>query len=485
MKADYLIAIFITLFVSNVFPQEVIVDTDRGIRVREIKKDLNGDVIIAVEFIGEGFFLKGGLIKVTENLDTTIFVIDDTLNKVNIQDLLITKNNKYIVSATERIVGDTCGGVFNRYSFFVYDENFNLLDFKRYMTPVTCVKQPIVLSQRDDGRIFGMSIEPNYTFIMEINEQGDTLRTFFSNADSTKGYRTRLLKSNKGNVAFYTFLDKFYENPDKWTVVTVDTSLNFTFTPVFYSNSKKPRYIRANWLNDSIYVIGCDIGVPGGKAYHGDIFVFEANANQNHQDLGTFVHFDRPDTTDQIVFNAPTYTNQSNIFVGSWRASNPGASYNGRYMVGLVDENMNMKGMKSLGKNGYQYDMMGMQATDDGGCIVAGTVHDNANAPEYDFDLFIRKIDPGLIVGAAENTTDPYDSDYSIYPNPGNSELHIFSIHKSDIEILSLQGTKIAKKHLKANEDNIIDMWKFPSGVYLLRLTDEKGHSEILKWEKL
>ncbi len=479
--------LFLGVFRFYGISQEIIIDTDRGILTRNIKKDLNGDVIIAVNFIEEEFFLKGGLIKVTEDLDTTIKIIDDTLNKASIYNLLITQNNRYIVSAAERIVGDTCYGVFNRYSFFVYDENFNLLSFRRYMSPVNCVECPMVLSQRDDGRIFGMSLTPDFLFFVEINEQVDTLRTYFNDEDSVRGSRTHLLKANKDGVAFYTFLDKFYENPDKWTVVTVDTSFNFTFTPVFYSDSicKKPRTIRARWLNDSIYVIGCDVGVSGDKFYKGDIFVFEANANQNHQDLGTFVHFYRPDTTDQIACNGPTYTNKDNIYVGSWRASNPGASYNGRYMVGMVDDNMNMKGMKSLGKDGYQYDMEVMQATDDGGCIVSGTVHDNANAPEYDFDLFIRKLMPDDLVNVAENTSDPYDSDYEISPNPGTNELNINTARKGvEIRIVNMAGKEVMRKKLGDTFLNTIDVSKLHSGNYILQFQDKEGYEESIKWIK-
>ncbi len=489
-KFSHIISILLFLGISHIsgISQEIIIDTDRGIEPRETKADLNGDVIITAKIIEEGYFLKGAIIKVTEDLDTTVKVIDDTLHKVSIYDLLITQNNRYIVSAIERIVGDTCYGEFNRYSFFIFDENLNLLNFKRYLSPVTCTRSPIVLTQRDDGRIYGMSLTPDFLFLLEINEQGDTLQTFFSDADSIKGGRLKLLKSNKEGVAFYAFLNRFYENTDKWTVLTVDTSLNFIFTPVIYSNSvnEVPRAMRFKWLNDSIYVITSDIGFSNDKYYKGDIFVFEANANQNHQDLEPYVHFYRPDTTDQISFNGPTFTNKDFIYVGSWRASNPGASFNGRYMVGVVDENMNMKAMKSLGKDGYQYDMIAMQATDDGGCIVTGTVHDNANAPEYDFDLFIRKLMPDDLVNVAENTSDPYDSDYEIFPNPGKNKINIFSINKNIIvEILSPGGKALLKKQFIENEVNRIDMQGFPTGVYLIRITDDKGHSEISKWVKL
>jgi hypothetical protein len=320
MKAGniYLFLLQLLIISNNLYSQEIIIDTDRGIQPRETGRDMNGDIIITAELIEEGWFLKGAIIKVTEDLDTTMKVIDDTLHKVSIYDLLITQNNKYIVSATERIVGDTCYGEFNRYSFFIFDEDLNLLNFKRYLSPATCTRAPIVLSQRDDGRIFGMSLSPNFLFLLEINEQGDTLQTFFNDADSVRGGRLKLLKSNREDVAFYGFLNRFYENPDKWTVLTVDTSLNYTFTPVIYSNSvnKLPRAMRFKWLNDSIYVITSDIGFSNNKYYKGDIFVFKANANQNHQDLEPYVHFYRPDTTDQIAFNGPTYTNKDFIYVG-------------------------------------------------------------------------------------------------------------------------------------------------------------------------
>ncbi len=490
MKFRYIYLLsFVLILLSGVtvFSQEIRVDTDRGIMSRGMKKDLNGDVIIAVEYIEEGWFFKGGLIKVTPELDTTILIIDDTLNKVTIYDLLITQNNNYIVSACERIVGDTCYGIYNRYSFFVYDEDFNLLSFRRYMSPVSCERPMMKLTQRDDGRIFGMSLNPGFLFMIEINEQGDTLKTFFEQNYNVQGTRTKLLKSNKESVAFYGFMDKFTGPIDEWTVITVDTSLSYTFTPVTYSDPQctMPSLLRPEWLNDSIYIISCDIGFSGDKYYKGDIFVFEANANQNHQDLGTFVHFYRPDTTDQVAYNGPTFTEKDKIYVGSWRASNPGASYNGRYMVGMVDEDMNMKGMVSLGKDGYQYDMESMQATDDGGCILAGTVHDNANAPDYDYDLFIRKIMPDQIVSVAEQTEDPNDSDYFICPNPGNDKLNINTARKGvELKIVDLSGKTFYEKRLENIFLNTVDVNTLPPGIYLLHFKDNEGYEESIKWIK-
>ena len=487
IKHIYLFLLLLLIIINRLYSQELIIDTDRGIQPRETGRDMNGDVIITAELIEEGYFLKGAIIKVTEDLDTTMKVIDDTLHKVGIFDLLITQNNRYIVSAIERIVGDTCYGEFTRYSFFIFDEDLNLISFRRYMSPVPCTRSPIVLSQRDDGRIFGMRLTSSFLFLLEINEQGDTLQTFFSDADSIKGKRLKLLKSNKEGVAFYGFLNRFYENSDKWTVLTVDTSLNFTFTPVIYSNSvnKVPRAMRFKWLNDSIYVITSDIGFSNDKYYKGDIFVFKANANQNHQDLEPYVHFYRPDTTDQISFNGPTFTNKDFIYVGSWRASNPGASFNGRYMVGVVDENMNMKAMKSLGKDGYQYDMVAMQATDDLGCIVIGTRHDNANAPPTDWDIFIRKIMPDEIVEVAEHTEDPYDSDYFIYPNPGSDELNINTARKEvELRIVDIAGKEVMRRKLNDTFLNTLNVTQLPSGNYLLQFKDREGYQESLKWIK-
>jgi hypothetical protein len=216
-----------------------------------------------------------------------------------------------------------------------------------------------------------------------------------------------------------------------------------------------------------------------------DLLVYKANANQNHEIVGTPLYISRPDTSDTPAVNTPTFVDLDHIYVGSWRGSSPGASYNGRYMVCMIDENLNLLGMKSLGKDGYQYDMVAMQATDDLGCLLTGTVHDNANAGEHDWDIFIRKIMPDEIVEVAEHTEDPYDSDYFVYPNPGKNKLNINTARKGvRLSITDINGKEVSVTGLAGTFLNTLDVSTLPSGTYILRFIDTEGFRETIKWIK-
>jgi hypothetical protein len=141
--------------------------------------------------------------------------------------------------------------------------------------------------------------------------------------------------------------------------------------------------------------------------------------------------------------------------------------------------------MKSLGRDGYQYEMHCMQATDDLGCMVSGTVHDNAHAPSYDWDMFIRKIMPGDIVDVAEHTEDPYDSDYFIYPNPGSNYLKINTARKGvELKIFNTAGNLVSTHDLAEGFGRQITTGHLEAGIYILHFTDREGFSEKLSWIK-
>jgi len=320
---------------------------------------------------------------------------------------------------------------------------------------------------------------------MEITELGDTLRTeLIHSGPANPTLVSDVMESHNDSIACYAFIAGF-DYDEAWKVLILDTAFNYSYCDIVLD----PGYnyiqeVRANWINDSIYMgVGFFPFANGDK----DIALYKANALKNHEVLShppLWVY--RQDTVDTPAGNIPTFADPNYIYVGSYRGSNPGASYNGRYMVAIVDEELNLIGMKSLGKDGFQYEMHALQATDDLGCIVTGTVHDNVNAPSYDWDLFIRKIMPEDIVEVAERTDDPFDSDYFVYPNPGTNNLYVKTARNGVMmKIINERGEVVLQQYLIKGVENSIDVKKFPSGTFVLHFVDKDGFIEDLIWIKI
>jgi hypothetical protein len=470
--------------------QEMIIDNEFGIEPGTITRDNNGNVLIGASVNDTTPFWQTMIIKVTPEMDTTCLMIDDTLNELFAPRILVTRNNHYIVHANEGLVGNS-----NLYlewlAIFTFNENLEMLNFNRYhMELGIWIDNEIKfhLIQNDDGRIFGFgSRGDNFDYVvLEITESGDTLRT--QRIPSGLGNPTQysdVFEANHDSIACMGFVNGF-DQQGSWKTITLDTAFNYSYsTIVLPQGFNGIQFVKANWLNDSVYLAVGHIGFAEDKFFYEDLVLYKANANNNHEVIAGPLHIVRPDTTDFTATNIPTFVDPGHIYVGSYRGSYPGSSYNGRYLVALVDQNLNLLGMKSLGKDGYQYDMKGMQATDDLGCVVTGTVHDNANSPSYDWDTFIRKIMPDQIVGVAEETEDPDDSDYFIYPNPGNNVIRIATARRGvEVCFVDLQGKAVLKEKIDQGLDHSMDVSKLPTGTYIIVFTDDQGFTEKIKWIK-
>jgi hypothetical protein len=463
--------------------QEIIYDTEFRTSPKDIKKDKNGDFIISgyENIDNSDYFWRSFLIKLTPDFDTTVLIIDDTLNQLFSPRILITQNNRYIVNFVENLEGT--GGICNQLSFMVFDEDFNILSFKRYDMGSVYAAVYMNFIQNDDGRIYGFGHKDDLLYVMEINEMADTLRTML--IDPVLGYPSGsdVLESHNDTVAIHAIVSTFDSSTGTYKFVTIDTGFNnYTYYPIILNDNKIPYSISANWINDSIYIgVGFIPEVGNVK----NLAIYRANVNNGGIPEGDYLYIIRPDTQDMPARNIPTFVDLNHIYIGSYRGSDPGASYNGRFMVCIIDENLNLLGMKSLGKDGYQYEMHAMQATDDLGCIVIGTRHDNANAPPTDWDIFIRKIMPDEIVEVAEHTEDPYDSDYFIYPNPGSDELNINTARKEvELRIVDIAGKEVIRRKLNDTFLNTLNVTQLPSGNYLLQFKDKEGYQESLKWIK-
>jgi hypothetical protein len=87
----------------------------------------------------------------------------------------------------------------------------------------------------------------------------------------------------------------------------------------------------------------------------------------------------------------------------------------------------------------------------------------------------------GLLTVPEQESQQP---SFSVYPNPsqGKFEIKDEKLKTKKAEIFNLFGEKVFDSAVSISDNSAIDISEQPSGIYLLRITDEKGivHSQKL-----
>ena len=65
-------------------------------------------------------------------------------------------------------------------------------------------------------------------------------------------------------------------------------------------------------------------------------------------------------------------------------------------------------------------------------------------------------------------------TDLVIYPNPVKDMLHVTCDNLQQYEVFSLDG-KLVKSMQTRNDEDVIDLSNLGSGIYLIRITTDKG----------
>jgi len=131
------------------------------------------------------------------------------------------------------------------------------------------------------------------------------------------------------------------------------------------------------------------------------------------------------------------------------------------------------------------YTFNSLDATSDGGCIIAGMYYDVAN-PENLLDLFVVKVDSnGLFTGISDKPQ-MASAQAIVYPNPGQDYLVVQSgpqISGSVFMLFDANGCCVLETKLQSTTEQR-DMTSLPSGVYIWRIVNKGKSIEDGKWIK-
>jgi hypothetical protein len=154
------------------------------------------------------------------------------------------------------------------------------------------------------------------------------------------------------------------------------------------------------------------------------------------------------------------------------------------FILSNYDSLLNNRWTKYYGSDTACYHMMDLDATDDGGCIMAGTIL-SPNSNPNQTDVIIIKVDSeGLITSS--NKQDTRVMQAMVYPNPGNEYLMLQTGQQntgSSFKLVNISGQKLIEQTVNLTTQQIPTS-ELPPGIYVWTLSKGNTVIETGKWIK-
>jgi hypothetical protein len=372
------------------------------------------------------------------------------------------------------------------------DTAFNIIWDKKFPTEVKYLsRMSYTLNNLNNIVLISTLSTANPTFLqsiffLEITLNGDLVRSKYEttgNPYKTNGYS--IISQNNGYYAFVDGYASYTPIPITSVSQRLDLDSNFNITQVLTLPSGIDLYLTALKINEQSYYL------TGSVYYNGSYTEIEIQKNDTTNTVLASNHSgmsgDIPDGPAWL--ECLTMLDYNSIYTG-------GIGYNVStfaecnllhpkvFILSNYDSLLNNRWTKYYGSDTACYYMMDLDATEDGGCIMAGTIL-SPNSNPNKTDVIIIKVDSdGLITST--NKPGIRAMEAMVYPNPGNDYLilqtgrqnigAIFTLHNLSGQKLIAQTVNSASQHFSATG--------LPSGTYVWSL--HKGNSviETGKWIK-
>ncbi len=222
---------------------------------------------------------------------------------------------------------------------------------------------------------------------------------------------------------------------------------------------------------------------------------------EDNNDIGIIRQFHPIDTTGHLfqswgtedtldfpgLWGALDFKNKDSIFIGG--TTNMYATYYGTwpswYFVIQTDSMLNVRWERFYGGDAY-YLMQKIIATNDGGCLIAGTRYDYLNATEEELDIHILKLNnEGLFVGN-QNDINIEIREAIVFPNPGTNNIKVRIAAQypvSTFELFDINGKQVLTEQITGKWGDINTSF-LKAGTYIYRIHNTDGLFETGKWVK-
>lgn len=372
------------------------------------------------------------------------------------------------------------------------DSSLNVIWEKHFQTEGKYLERICyTLNNRNNLAIAGTlySGRPARTFsiiFLEITLDGELLGSKHEtsgNPNTMMGYS--IISHDNGYYAFVDGFSSYLPVPGYGFSERLDLDTNFNIIRAQSIPEGMNGYMTAEKINQHSYYIA------GNQYYTG----FYTETGIQKTDTSNAVLFSNHSGLPGNIPDGPawlecmTIANENSIYTGG-----VGYDISSLYECNLLypkvfilsnyDSLLNNRWTKYYGSDTACYHMKDLDATDDGGCIMAGTILSPNTNPDKT-DVIIIKVDSeGLITSSNKPGTRVMQA--LVYPNPGNDYLMLQTGRQNMGAIFTLRnlsGQKLIEQTLNSAEQHF-SATGLPSGTYVWSL--HKGNSviETGKWIK-
>ncbi len=156
------------------------------------------------------------------------------------------------------------------------------------------------------------------------------------------------------------------------------------------------------------------------------------------------------------------------------------------FFLNKLNSSLEVQWQKFYGGNAFYWVWLTI-ATQDGGCLMAGTRYDYITQTNLR-DVYILKVDEdGLVTGFGDGPPQIIAHDAIVYPNPGSSYLKIQSgpqINGAVFEMFDMTGKAVAREILNGRLVEI-NTGPLPTGTYTYRISWQNRLVGSGKWVKM
>ncbi|MDY0101623.1 MAG: T9SS type A sorting domain-containing protein [Lentimicrobium sp.] len=372
------------------------------------------------------------------------------------------------------------------------DTSLNLIWDKKIQTELPQLSRMSYEINKEDNIAFVLTLStlaPNYLksiLFLELTQNGDLVKSRYEttgNPITTNGYS--IISHSNGYYAFVDGFSSYLPFPPMGFAERLDLDTNFNIIRVLPLPGLMNGYMTAEKINEHSYLLAGEVYYTG---FYTEIAVQKTDTSNsvlysNHSGLPGDL-FDQPAWLECLssIDENIIYTGGNGNSSGGFHTCN--LLHPKTFILSNYDSLLNNRWTKYYGSDTACYYMMDLDATDDGGCIMAGTIL-SPNSNPNKTDVIIIKVDSdGLITST--NKPGIRAMEAMVYPNPGNEYLMLQTGQQntgSTFKLVSISGQKLIEQTVNSTTQQIHTS-KLPPGTYGWTLSKGSTVIETGKWIK-
>ena len=353
----------------------------------------------------------------------------------------------------------------------LFEKSYHLVDGSTYTG--IFLEYSLVDNENNIVVVGGKHYEPFFDMcLIKLNQQGDTLLTRTHNFEfGARIINISCIPESNDYLGIAGLINSYNYGP-----VRFDSVFNILDVKHFKSSISN-KGTSDHWLNDTTYMYSC-LDSEFQNGYPEDrICVYNIDtALRYHKSLV----LDKPDTSDYPAWRTSmTYANDSTVYIGGFiNILDFYPTVPNCIELYLIDTGLNLLGYKEFGWDA-NYDVLGMVATSDNGCLLYGNIRTEENTTESDVHIIkVRREDFDI-------TTTVKKIDFNtihtkVWPNPARNKLFVElpEIFNGNLEfqIFNLSGKEFTRRKLIGLGNVLeVNVQPLPAGTYVYHVTGN-GH---------